>query len=99
MGHLAVDAVPVGGPPDLPLGSEDPYILLWAEREDRILISHDLRTLPAFLADHLRAGHRSPGLFLIRHGASLREVVDFLVLVAHASEPWEWADRCQFIPS
>lgn len=98
MSQLTVDVVPVGEPPDLPLGSQDPDILLWAEREGRILVSHDLSTLPAFLADHLRAGHHSPGIFLIRRGASLQEVVDFLVLVAHASEPWEWANRYQFIP-
>ena len=37
----------------------------------------------------------------MRHNAGvgiMREVVDFLVLAAYASEPWEWADRCQFIP-
>lgn len=80
------------------MGCQDPEILIWAEGESRILVSRDLSTLPIFLADHLHAGHHSPGIFLIRHGATLTEVVDFLVLVAHASEPWEWADRCQFIP-
>jgi predicted nuclease of predicted toxin-antitoxin system len=93
-----INAVQVGDPPDLPLGSQDPDILIWAEREDRILVSQDLSTLPNFLSDHLQAGHHSPGIFLIRRGTTLREVVEFLVLAAHASEPWEWSDRCQFIP-
>jgi hypothetical protein len=92
------DAIQVVDPPDLPRGSQDPDILIWAEGEARILVSHDLSTLPRFLADHIRAGRHSPGIFLIRHGTTLCEVVDFLVLVAHASEPWEWADRCRFIP-
>src|SRR5262249_19224891 len=93
-----VDAIQVGDPPDLPRGSQDPDILIWAEAEDRILVSEDLSTLPIFLTNHLEAGRHSPGIFLIRHGSALKEVVDFLVLAAHASEPWEWADRCQFIP-
>jgi predicted nuclease of predicted toxin-antitoxin system len=93
-----VDAVQVGEPADLPRGTQDPAILVWAETEGRILVSEDLSTLPIFLANHLAAGRHSPGIFLIRHGSSLKEVVDFLVLVAHASEPWEWADRCHFIP-
>ena len=97
-GLALIEAVQVGLPPDLPLGSEDPEILIWAERESRILVSLDLSTLPLFLDDHLRAGRHSPGIFLIRHGATLRDIVDFLALAAHASEPWEWADRCQFIP-
>jgi Domain of unknown function (DUF5615) len=97
-GIHAINLIQVGEPPDLPLGSQDADILIWAERQDRSLVSHDLSTLPNFLADHLRAGHHSPGIFLNRYGATLREVIDFLVLAAHASEPWGWADRCQFIP-
>jgi len=34
-----IDAQRVGDPADLPLGSEDPAILLWAEREQRILVT------------------------------------------------------------
>jgi hypothetical protein len=93
-----IDAVQVGDIPDLPRGSNDPEILLWAEREEGILLSFDLSTIPLYLSDHLQAGHRSPGVFLIRKGSSLREVIDFLVLAAFVSEAWEWEDRCQFIP-
>jgi predicted nuclease of predicted toxin-antitoxin system len=93
-----VDAIQVGDPPALPRGSQDPDILIWAEAEDRILVSEDLSTLPIFLANHLQSGRHSPGIILIRHGTTLKEVVEFVVLAAHASEPWEWADRCQFIP-
>jgi Domain of unknown function (DUF5615) len=93
-----VGTVKVGNPADLPRRSEDPDILIWAEREDRILVSSDLSTLPNFLSDHLQTGRHSPGVFLIRRGTTLQEVVDFLVLAAYASESWEWKDRCQFIP-
>src|SRR5436309_368022 len=85
-------------PPDLPRGGDDPDILIWAEREGRILVSFDRSTLPNFLSDHLQAGHHSPGVFLIRRGTTLREVIDLLVLATYASEPWEWENRCQFIP-
>src|SRR4051812_10045832 len=88
-GLAPIDVIRVGDPPELPRGTQDPDILIWAEGADRILVSQDLSTLPLFLADHLRAGRHSPGIFLIRHGASLRAVVDCLILVAHASEPWE----------
>jgi Domain of unknown function (DUF5615) len=93
-----IDAVQVGDTPDLPRASDDPEILLWAGRENCIFVSFDLSTVPLFVADHIQAGHHSPGVFLIRKGSSLREVIDFLVLSAHASDPWEWQDRCHFIP-
>jgi hypothetical protein len=92
-----VDVVRVGDPPDLSLGSLDPAVLAWAEREGRILVSYDKDTLATHLADHLHAGHHSPGVFTIRRRTTLSQVVSFLVLAAHASEPQEWQDRIEFI--
>jgi hypothetical protein len=61
-----LDAIPVGDPPDLPLGSLVPDIIAWAEREIRFLDSFDRSSLPVCLATHLQAGHQSAGIFLIR---------------------------------
>jgi hypothetical protein len=94
--HL-LDVARVGDPPDLPLGSPDPAVLLWAEREGRILVSFDKSTLPSHLAQHLRIGHHSPGLFLVRRGSRIRTLVDFLVLAHLASDAAEWEDRIEYI--
>lgn len=98
LGLNVLDVVRVGDPPDLRLGSIDAEILQWCEREDRILVSFDKTTLAGHLASHLHAGHHSPGVFLLRRGARLLQVVDHLALVAYASDPWEWQDRIEFIP-
>jgi hypothetical protein len=93
-----VDAVCVGDSPDLPLGASDLEILVWCERENRILVSFDKTTLAGHLAAHLQAGGHSPGIFLIRRHSRVSIVVENLALVAHASDAWEWADRIEFIP-
>lgn len=93
-----LDAVRVGDPPDLPLGSLDPDILPWAEREGRIVVSRDESTMKTHLADHLRAGHHSPGVFLVRKRSRLAKVVSFLVAAAYASDPSEWQDAVTYIP-
>jgi hypothetical protein len=72
LGGLSIDAVRVGDPPDLPLGSSDAAILAWAEREGRILLTKDVHTMPGYLAQHLRSGHHSPGLFVIGGGCSIQ---------------------------
>lgn len=95
---LALDVVRVGDPPDLPTGSADPAILLWAERESRILLTRDEQSMPGHLADHLAAGRHSPGILLIRHRVSFADVVSHLVLVAYASQAWEWQDQIRYIP-
>jgi hypothetical protein len=51
-GVNVLDAVRVGDFPDLPLGSSDPDILLWSEREGRILVSFDKATMADHLAEH-----------------------------------------------
>jgi hypothetical protein len=93
-----IDAARVGDPPDLPLRSADSEILLWAERENRIVITLDENTLPSHLAEHLNAGRHSPGVFIIRDVTSLALVVSFLEVVAHASEAHEWQDNIHYVP-
>lgn len=97
-GANPVDAVRVGDDGGLPLGATDPEILLWCEREDRILVSFDKATLAEHLAAHLNAGRHVPGIFMLRRGSRLAKIVEHLALVTHASEAWEWSDRIEFIP-
>jgi hypothetical protein len=97
-GDDPIDAVRVGDLADLPLGTSDPTLLVWAEREGRILVTSDKTTMPQHLQMHLAAGRRSPGVFLLRPDWSLRAIVSFLVLAAYASEPEEWQDRLEYVP-
>jgi hypothetical protein len=97
-GIYPVDVARVGDPDDLPLGKSDPELLLWAEREKRILVTQDRDTMPSHLGDHLLAGRMSPGVFIIRHQATIMEIVTFLRDAAHASGPDEWENVVAFIP-
>jgi hypothetical protein len=97
-GAYPLDVARVGDTPALPLGCTDPDILQWAEHEDRILVTFDRRTLAAHLSHHLSQGRHSPGVFMLRRGCRLTDVVAHLALVAYASDGWEWQDRIEFIP-
>jgi len=97
-GVYPLDVVRVGDFVDLPLGTADAIILLWAEREGRILVSHDRNTLPGHLSDHLRTGRHSPGIFLIRRHTTVTQLMTFLIDAAYASDPVDWQDRIAFMP-
>lgn len=92
-----IDVVRLGDFDDLPLGTQDPDIIRWCERHDRILVSHDRSTTPVHLRDHLAAGFHCPGIVLVRD-VNPSAVVAFLATAAHASEPSEWQDRYFYIP-
>jgi hypothetical protein len=97
-GSYPLDAVRVGDPPDLPLGTTDPDLLLWAEREGRVVVTRDWRTFPGYLAAHLRGGHHSPGVIILRPGQPLPQLVFALALAAHAADPGEFRDQVRFLP-
>lgn len=97
LGLNVLDVERVGDPQDLPLGSQDPLILKWAERENRILVSLDKSTLATHLISHLSAGGRCPGIFALRSGARITSIVESLILVAYASEAAEWENQITYI--
>jgi hypothetical protein len=97
-GASLLDVVRVGDPPDLPLGSKDPDILLWAERCGRVLVTNDRATMATHLANHLKAGHHSPGVLVLRPNMPLAQLVFDLAMVAHAGDPAVIRDRIEFIP-
>jgi hypothetical protein len=97
-GGLPIDVICVGDVPDLPLASADAAILLWAEREDRFLLTQDVHTMPVHLTRHLDAGHHSPGIFVIGSGCAIGSLVGHLELVAHAGEPADYENSITYLP-
>lgn len=93
-----LEATRVGDHSELPKGSDDPTVLRWAEQHGYILVSHDKKTLPDFLAFHLANDHHLPGLFLIRNYASSGEVIELLAVAAMSDDPMEWQDQILYLP-
>ena len=94
----SIDVVRVGDPDAPPLGTLDPDLLLWVEEARRVLVTFDERTMPQHLEEHLAAGHHLPGVFVIRPRQNLKDVIEFLLFAAFASEESEWQDRIVYIP-
>jgi hypothetical protein len=97
-GQNVLDVVRVGSVGAPPYGTEDPDLLLWAEREVRIILSEDKSTMPAHLADHLGANHYSPGVMMLRKRVYLTDLLEFLCLATYASEPLEWENQITYVP-
>ena len=81
-----------------PIGTADPDILLWLEREGYCLITRNRRSMPVHLRDHSNAGRRVPGIFALRPRASVGEIIEDLLLIWSAARPDEYANRIEFVP-
>jgi len=81
------------------VGLPDPDVLEIAAQQQRILVTHDRRTMPGHLRDRLDDGKSSPGVFIVSQSAPIGPVVEALVLVWAASDSREWRDNVHHIPS
>jgi hypothetical protein len=78
-------------------GLPDSDVLTCAAQENRILISHDRRTMPVHFATFIQ-NYVSPGVFLIAQNVSVRTAIDELLLLWACSESEEWTNRIVDLP-
>ncbi len=76
----------------------DPAVLVYAANHNRLLLSHDVHTLPDHFADLLASGRHSPGVLLVSQTLPIGVSIQELLLIWEASEPEEWRDLCVHIP-
>jgi hypothetical protein len=79
-------------------GFKDPFLLDLAEQQQRILISHDRRTMTRHFRERLAAGKSNPGLFVVPQRTAIREVIESLLLVWTGSRSEEWRDAIVYLP-
>lgn len=76
----------------------DPSVLNYASEHNRLLLSHDVHTLPVHFADLLARGWHSPGVLLVPQTLPIGQAIQELLLVWEASGPEEWRDLCVRLP-
>jgi hypothetical protein len=79
-------------------GMRDPEILALAVERQRVLVSHDVGTMPAHFRAVRNAGKHSSGVFLIPQSLDVASAIDELVLIWLASEASDWEDRLVWLP-
>lgn len=76
----------------------DPKVLDWAARQGRIVVTHDVNTMP----DHVyqRIGRREPviGVFVIPQEFPIGEAIEELEALISCSFEGEWDNLIVFIP-
>lgn len=79
-------------------GKSDDEVLASALKENRILLTHDLHTIPALALQWLSENNPIPGIFLIEQRAALGQVIADLLLIIDASEQNEWDGAIHYVP-
>jgi predicted nuclease of predicted toxin-antitoxin system len=79
-------------------GIPDPEVLALAASDGRILVTHDVHTMPGHFSEFLLGGGSSPGVFLVRQRVPVSEIAEALILIWAASDPSDWENRILEIP-
>lgn len=79
------------------LGLPDGQVLAYAASANRLLISHDRKTMPHHFGRFITHTD-SPGLLIVPQKLSVAAVAEELLLVWLASEPSEWLNRIRSMP-
>jgi hypothetical protein len=66
---------------------------------DRVLVSHDRRTMLNHFRDRLAVWKSSPGLLVVSQNAPIGPVVESLVVLWSVSDPAELRDQAYHLPS
>lgn len=80
------------------LSTSDPDILARAAVEDRVLLTHDAKTMPAFAYDRVRAGQPMPGLVVCPQRLAIGAAIADVALLAECSDQGEWENKVVYLP-
>lgn len=80
------------------VGADDPTVLAWCAKENRLLLTHDARTMPKHANARIAADEPMLGVFIVDDQASIGQIIDDLLTIIGASEPEEWVNRVVHLP-
>jgi predicted nuclease of predicted toxin-antitoxin system len=78
--------------------ADDPVILERAAWEDRVLLTHDRRTLPGFAYARVVAHQPIPGVVVVSKKLSIGQAIDELLLAVYCLSPDECKDAIRYFP-
>lgn len=79
-------------------GVDDPRVLAWAAAEGRILVTHDVNTIPRYAYERVGHGAEMPGVIIVPQRMAIARCIEDLLLLAECSEDREWEGCVLFLP-
>ena len=79
------------------IGAADSVVLSIAAESGRILVSHDRKTMPKYLASFLES-RSSPGVIIVSQDMDIGAAIEELLIIWSASGAEEWQNQLGFVP-
>ncbi len=79
-------------------GHTDPEILAWAAEKHRILVTHDIKTIPKYAYERVKAGLPMPGVVAVPDTLPIGKAVEDLALLAECCTAGELGNLVLYLP-
>lgn len=81
----------------IPERMKDPDVLDLAHLSGRIVVSHDVTTMPHWFRECV-VERSCAGLIVIPERVPIRDAIEDLLVIWHATEAEEWMNRIEWLP-
>jgi hypothetical protein len=78
--------------------ADDPAVLEWAAREDRILLTHDVATITKYAYERILSGKYMPGVIEVSRAVPLSVAINDILLMAEACKNGELENQIIYLP-
>ena len=79
-------------------GEDDPNVLAWAAKENRILLTHDVATITRYAYERTAKGWKMPGVIEINASASLGKAIEDVLLFVECGVNGELEGQILYLP-
>ena len=79
-------------------GADDPTVLKYALKKHRILLAHDLETIPRFAYKRIHAGQEIPAIILVKKELLIALVIDEILLIYECCDEIELTGKIFYLP-
>lgn len=80
------------------ISASDSDILEWAYQHERIVLTHDQKTMPAFAYQRMVEGKPIAGMIVMKHTISVGTAIEDILLISTCSTTDEWVNQIQLLP-
>lgn len=77
---------------------DDPDVLDWAAAKRRIVLTHDVNTMPAFAHERLADGKPFAGLIIVPASMPIGQAINEIELLAECLEPSDCEGQVLYLP-
>ena len=78
-------------------GVDDPVLLQWCAEAQRILLTHDVRTMIGHAYQRVKRDEAMPGIVVVSQALAVGDVIDDVQLLVECSTAGEWEGQVLYL--